>query len=175
MLPQIFSDWQSIDSTQQDAFLWTVGKTEPSGGTVSQNNEWWNASQTKLTASFAFPLPPCLFLSHLLFLLNTPLKLKASLVLSREKQMQVERLFFFLHLSEKMNLLLASAGTGLTAFSYWEQVQYASASSQYFPHFFFFFLHKDAPLYSFAFSSTTKHRHLSCSTLQSMKEKQNTK
>lgn len=39
----------------------------------------------------------------------------------------------------------------------------------------FFFLHKDAPLYSFASSSTTKHRHLSCSTLQSMKEKQNTK
>lgn len=163
MLPQIFSDWQSIDSTQQDAFLWTVGKTEPSGGTVSQNNEWWNASQTKLTASFAFPLPPCLFLSHLLFLLNTPLKLKASLVLSREKQMQVERLFFFLHLSEKMNLLLASAGTGLTAFSYWEQVQYASAS---------FFTQRCPPI---LFCSTTKHRHLSCSTLQSMKEKQNTK
>lgn len=38
---------------------------------------------------------PCLFLSHSLFRLNTPLQLKASLVLSIEERMQVERHFFF--------------------------------------------------------------------------------
>lgn len=54
-----------------------------------------------------FPLfPPCLLLSHSLFPLNTPLELKASLVLSMEVRMQVQRhppffFFFFFHLSEK--------------------------------------------------------------------------
>lgn len=94
------ADWQLIDSPQQDVFLWTVGKTEPSSGTVSQNNERWNASQTKLAALFTSPRPPCLFLSYT-FLLNTPLTLKAFPVVSVEELMQVERLFFSFHLSEK--------------------------------------------------------------------------
>lgn len=34
VLPQIFPDWQSIDGAQRDAFPRTVGKTEPSSGTV---------------------------------------------------------------------------------------------------------------------------------------------
>lgn len=167
MLPQIFSDWQPIVSTQQDASLWTVGRTAPGSRTVTQNNEWWNASQNKLTASFTFPRPPCLFLSHSRFLLNTPLKLKASLVLSIEEWMQVERHLFLFHLSKKMSLLLALIGSGLTAFSYWGQVQYVSTSSQHF-HFF-----QTQRCLSILFSSrTTKHCHLSCSTLQSTKEKQ---
>lgn len=101
-------------------------QTDPCSGTVTKNNAWWNASRTKLTTSFTLPLSPCMY--------TTPLKLKGSLVLSIEKQIQVERHFFFLHRSEKLSLLLALVGTGLTAFSYCEQVQYASASSQHF-HF----------------------------------------
>lgn len=52
--PQIFSDWQPIDSTQQDAFLWTVGKTEPSSGKGTQNNDE-TTPEPKLAALFTFP------------------------------------------------------------------------------------------------------------------------
>lgn len=102
----------------------------------------------------------------LALLLNSPLKLKASLVLSTEEWMQVERRLFLFHLGEKMSLLLPVVGTELTVLSYWGQIQYVSPSSQ---HFHFFQTKRCLPI---LFSShTTKHCHLSCSTLQSMKEK----
>lgn len=55
-------------------------------------NEWWNASQTKLNPSLTFRLS--LSLSFALFFpLNTPLKLKASLVPSTEEWMHAESFF----------------------------------------------------------------------------------
>lgn len=98
----------------------------------SHTKQWWNASKTKLAALFPFPLPPCLFLPRSHLPLNAALKLKASLVLGVEEQMQLERRFFFLHLMENE---LTSGIRSLRASSYGELVQYqVSDSSQHF-HF----------------------------------------
>ncbi len=112
VLLQIFSEWQPIDSTQQDAFLssWHYGAQA-----VGQSHNTVSDEMAPKPSPFTFPLPPCLFLSHLLFLLNTPLKLKASLVL--RSRCRLKDIFFLLHLSEEMSLLLALVGTGLLQLS----------------------------------------------------------
>ncbi len=161
VLLQIFSEWQPIDSTQQDASLssWHYGAQA-----VGQSHNTVSDEMAPKPNPFTFPLPPCLFLSHLLFLLNTPLKLKASLVL--RSRCRLKDIFFLLHLSEEMSLLLALVGTGLLQLSSTE-----SRYSMWVPVLNIAILPdtKLPPCIPFFSSSNTKHCHLSCSTV-SVKE-----
>lgn len=72
MLPQIFSEWQPIGSTQQDALLRAAGIAEPE----QWDNEWWNNSWTKLPHSSSVQEQATslsVFLSHLPSLENSTL------------------------------------------------------------------------------------------------------
>lgn len=117
MLPEIFSEWQPIDSTRQDAFLQAVGIAESKQGD-SLTTQWvmkWLPKPSSLPRSLSLFLLVCSSLTC--SLLNTPLKLKASLVLGIDERMQVERHFFFLHLTEKMSPLLALVATRILQLS----------------------------------------------------------
>lgn len=118
MLPQIFSEWKPIDSTQQEAFLRAVGIAEP---------EQWDSLTTQWVMKWLPNQAHCL-----VHFPSSSLSVSLSLALSPEYSTSTESFpcsqhrgadagwktfLFFLHLSEKMSLCLALVGTGLLQLS----------------------------------------------------------
>lgn len=119
--------------------------------------QWVMKQLLNQAASFTFPLPPCLFLSHMLSLEYSTLT--ESFPCSQHGRADAGWKTFLFSSSQWENEPVSGIGrdTAFTAFFYWEQVQYVSASS----HHFHFARHKDAlPLHTFP---TTEHCHLSYS------------
>lgn len=106
-----------------------LAKLNPAVGKAHKTMMKQLQNQSSLPCSLSLFLPVCFFL-HLHFLLNTPLKLKASLVSCIEGQMQVETQILLS--SSQWENESTFAISSLTASSYCEQVQYVAATSQQF-------------------------------------------
>lgn len=148
MLSQIFSEWQPIDSTQQEAFLGAVGIAEL---------QQWDSLTTQCVMKWLLNQAHCL-----VHFPSSSLSVSLLLALSAEYSTSTEsfpcsqhrradagwKTFLFFFISVRKLALVSGIGRNRAskAFLYWEQVQYVSARSQH----FYFARHKDAPQHSFS-------------------------
>lgn len=118
IFPQIFSEWQPIDSTQQDTFLRAAGIAKPEQW--DSQAQWvmkWFPNQAQCLAHFPFFLPLSVSLSFSLSLEYSTSSERFPCSQHGRADAGWKTFFSPLHLGEKMSLFLASVGIRLSQLS----------------------------------------------------------